>query len=221
MSPTIATFNIRHGRGLDDRVDLERTAAVLRATQADLIVLQEVDRGMARTGGADQPARLAELSGTAVHFFPTLTRGRGHYGIAIASADELDPTFHPFDRLADEEPRGFIRARWRGVTVFGTHLSLQRPANRAHMRALAAAVGATEGPVVVLGDMNAPRPGLKPLVEAGLAPSPDRHQTLNHPWRRRQIDHVLAGHGVRVIGSRTVASDASDHRALVAGLELL
>jgi hypothetical protein len=39
----VASYNIHHGRGMDDRVDLERIAAVLRQLNADVIALQEVD----------------------------------------------------------------------------------------------------------------------------------------------------------------------------------
>ena len=61
----VMTWNIRHGEGLDGRVDLERIAAVIRASGADLVGLQEVDRGVRRTGGVDMPAELARLTGLA------------------------------------------------------------------------------------------------------------------------------------------------------------
>jgi endonuclease/exonuclease/phosphatase (EEP) superfamily protein YafD len=89
------------------------------------------------------------------------------------------------------------------------------------MRALADALRTIQGPIVVMGDMNAPRVELAPLVAVGLEPSPRRHRTLSKPWRRRQIDHVLAGRGARVLTSETIRSDASDHLALAADLETL
>ena len=221
MTLRVATFNIHHGRGLDERIDLERTASVLKRTGARFIAMQEVDRGMARSGKVDQPGTLSELLGMPVHFFATLRRGSGEYGLAVASSDPIEPEFHAFERLADEEPRGFVTARWNGVTVIATHMSLQRAPNRAHMRALAEALRTVPGPVVVMGDMNAPRTELAPLVATGLEPSPRCHRTLNRPWRRRQIDHVLAGRGARVLTSETIRSDASDHLALAADLETL
>ncbi|MCY3003234.1 MAG: hypothetical protein NTV21_15650, partial [Planctomycetota bacterium] len=56
----VASYNIKHGEGLDGRVDLERTAAVLARFDADLIALQEVDVGVRRSGGVDQPHALAQ-----------------------------------------------------------------------------------------------------------------------------------------------------------------
>jgi endonuclease/exonuclease/phosphatase family metal-dependent hydrolase len=66
----LATFNILHGRSLsDDRVDLERFAAAVRALGADVLGLQEVDRGQPRSGGADLAAVAAEAMGATEYRF--------------------------------------------------------------------------------------------------------------------------------------------------------
>ncbi|MGK0353208.1 MAG: endonuclease/exonuclease/phosphatase family metal-dependent hydrolase, partial [Planctomycetota bacterium] len=57
------TWNIHHARGLDGEVDIDRIAAEIRAAAPDLVALQEVDRGVRRTGGLDIPAALAERTG--------------------------------------------------------------------------------------------------------------------------------------------------------------
>jgi endonuclease/exonuclease/phosphatase family metal-dependent hydrolase len=60
----IATFNILHGRSLDDgRVDVERLAASVKALDADVLGLQEVDRDQPRSFGADLTAVAAEAMG--------------------------------------------------------------------------------------------------------------------------------------------------------------
>ena len=40
----IITYNIHHGEGIDDVYDLDRIAAVIRDSGADIATLQEVDR---------------------------------------------------------------------------------------------------------------------------------------------------------------------------------
>ena len=50
-SVRIVAYNIKHGRGMDDAVDLERIAHALRRLDADVITLQEVDNRTERTGG--------------------------------------------------------------------------------------------------------------------------------------------------------------------------
>lgn len=60
----IATFNILHGRSLDDgRVDVDRLAAAVKTLDADILGLQEVDRDQPRSLGADLTAVAAEAMG--------------------------------------------------------------------------------------------------------------------------------------------------------------
>ncbi|MBN1091477.1 endonuclease/exonuclease/phosphatase family protein [Blastococcus sp. TML/M2B] len=60
----IATFNILHGRSLDDgRVDVDRLAAAVKTLDADVLGLQEVDRDQPRSLGADLTAVAAEAMG--------------------------------------------------------------------------------------------------------------------------------------------------------------
>jgi endonuclease/exonuclease/phosphatase family metal-dependent hydrolase len=71
----LATFNVLHGRSpADDRVDLSRFAAAVRDLDADVLALQEVDRGQSRSHGADLTAVAAEAGGFVAHrFVPALT----------------------------------------------------------------------------------------------------------------------------------------------------
>src|SRR5688572_17864158 len=59
----VLTYNIRHGEGMDRVYDLVRLADIMRATEPDLIALQEVDRGTERSGRTDQLEVLAGLLG--------------------------------------------------------------------------------------------------------------------------------------------------------------
>ncbi len=60
----LATFNLLHGRSLSDgRVEPGRLAEAARTLDADIVGLQEVDRGQLRSGGADQTAQVARALG--------------------------------------------------------------------------------------------------------------------------------------------------------------
>ena len=62
----IATFNILHGRSLEDgRVDVDRLAEAVKNLDADVLGLQEVDRDQPRSLGADLTAVAAEAMGAA------------------------------------------------------------------------------------------------------------------------------------------------------------
>lgn len=216
----IATFNVHHCRGLDGVLDVERVARVLRSLDADLIALQELDRGMRRSDGIDQPAELSRRLGTKVLFFPTLKRGEGEYGIGVVATPRVEePAFVPLPQLADEEPRGAITGRWRGLGVVCTHLSTSARTRRVQTSALAAIATGWEAPVVVLGDLNQAQRSLGPLTSRGFRGG-FGHRTLPKAAFRRQIDHILV-RGLRLQRSWTVHTDASDHVPLVAEIELV
>lgn len=209
----VATFNVHHCEGRDGVVDVARVAEVVRRTGAEVVALQELDMAMERTGFADQPGELAAATGLTVEFHALLQRGDGRYGIALAAAERIDSRLIPLPRLAREEPRGAAVARYRGVTVVGTHLSRSRAARAAQVEALAGLARRLQAPVLLMGDLNQTHAGLGPLTEAGFR-GPARQR-----WAR-SIDHILVGPGLRISAFETIRTGASDHPALAADVEL-
>ena len=214
----LATFNIRHGRGLDDEVDLHRTARAILETNADLIALQEVDRHHSRSGGVDQAAELERLTGLHISFHATVRRQESEYGIAVASRQPIDTSFHPLPRLHDEEPRGFITGVLAagGITFVATHLSTVAAARRMQIDRLVRRTREHQPPVVVMGDLNQGRIGLRPLIRAGFDAGRRIEHTLTRRSLRWQIDFVMVGPPARLAATHTVTTDASDHVPLVA-----
>src|SRR5689334_14612069 len=94
MAVRFMTFNIQHGRGGDSRVDLARTARVIRDAGADVVGLQEVDRHYGnRSEFIDQAEWLARDLGMHVAYGPAQDHAptwpggdRRQYGNAILSA---------------------------------------------------------------------------------------------------------------------------------------
>lgn len=87
----LATFNLLHGRSLTDgRVVPERLAEAARTLDADVVGLQEVDRGQSRSAGADQTEHVARALG-ADHwrFVPAITGTPG--GTWEAATDDHSP----------------------------------------------------------------------------------------------------------------------------------
>ncbi|WP_129337820.1 endonuclease/exonuclease/phosphatase family protein [Cellulomonas endophytica] len=86
----VATFNILHGRSLsDDRVDLDRFAGAVARLDADVLALQEVDRGQERSFGADLTTIAAEAMGAPHHrFVATLS---GEPGLWVAASGDEQP----------------------------------------------------------------------------------------------------------------------------------
>ena len=79
----VMTYNIHHGEGMDGKVDLLRIADVIKWEQADIVALQEVDSGVARTARRDLPAELAALTGMTCVFSNNFHYQGGEYGNAV------------------------------------------------------------------------------------------------------------------------------------------
>lgn len=182
----VATFNIRHGVGADGRLDLARTAVAIAGLGADVVGLQEVDHAYGpRSRFEDQATRLGSLLDQHVRFGAVIDRGpagptgeRRRYGLALLARTEiLEHHLHllPADpgRPAPREPRGVLAARVAGtdhVTFLVTHLDNRDRAHRAaQVQGILQHVEALDGPVVLMGDMNADpsAPELASLVAAG------------------------------------------------------
>jgi endonuclease/exonuclease/phosphatase family metal-dependent hydrolase len=72
----MATFNILHGRGIDDEdVDVGRLADCVRRLDADVLALQEVDCDQPRSAMADLTAVAAEAMGAVSHRFVAAISG--------------------------------------------------------------------------------------------------------------------------------------------------
>jgi endonuclease/exonuclease/phosphatase family metal-dependent hydrolase len=208
----LATFNVHHCRGRDGVLDVARTAAVVSSSRAEVVALQEVDRGLGRSGGVDQPSELARLTGLEVSFWPTLARTGGEYGLALAAPERLEAVVESLPRVGAEEPRIAVVARIGGLSVVATHLSTDPTARALQSERVASLAALLAPPVVVVGDLNQTRRRLRPFRRRGFRP------VRAGAWWRRPIDHVVLGPGLGHAGAEAIATVASDHPIVVVDL---
>ncbi|MGD2068409.1 MAG: endonuclease/exonuclease/phosphatase family protein [Gemmatimonadota bacterium] len=230
---TVAAYNIKHGRGLDGRVDLERVAAVLHGIGADVVALQEVDRGTERTDRVDQPDVLARLTETRASFGAHRPYQGGEYGNAILSRlPVLRRATRPLapaagSALTVHEVVVGVGDPERPVSFVSVHLAGSPRDRLLQADSLTAHFAGVGHPVVLAGDFNS-RPGdpvMDRLREAWtVVPKDGPAETFPADAPDREIDYVLfrPASAFEIVEHRVIEeAAASDHRPIRAVLRVL
>ena len=79
------SYNIHHGRGTDDKVDLDRIANLINDWNPDLVALQEVDNATSRSNFMNQTDTLAFKTEMFSIFGKNIDVFGGEYGNAVLS----------------------------------------------------------------------------------------------------------------------------------------
>lgn len=230
----VLSYNIHHGEGIDNKLDLDRIAAVILEVKPDIVALQEVDQDVARTGGVDQPAVLARLTRMHVAFGANIDLQGGHYGNAILSRFPImRHQNHLLPNIDNGEQRGVLAAEIplpetnQRIRLLATHLD-HRPDERERLASAKKinelALQSPELPTLLAGDLNA-TPDSQTLREleatwqiANTTPLP----TIPVQQPTRQIDYILfrpAEHWKVVEAKVLKEAIASDHRPILTVLE--
>lgn len=232
----VMTWNIHHGEGLDGRVDLERIASLIKSERADIVALQEVDNGVARTSRRDLPKELAALTGMTSVFSNNIAYQGGEYGNAVLTRFPVKRwANHHYQMLRPNEQRGILQlvldVRGREVVVMNTHIDsrpddAERWVNVGEIEQLTTKCG--ERPVILCGDFNNLPKG---RVYERLT------QTFQDTWVKvgdgdgfsfpaqsanRRIDYIwfTKPDVLKPLKAWLPQSEASDHLPLVAEFEL-
>jgi len=196
----VLCYNIHIGIGMDKKLDLERTAKLIRELKPDLVALQEVDRNAERTAKQDQPALLEELTGLNAVYGKTLNHSSGgEYGLAILSrlpVKESKMTLLPLQE--GYEPRGLLEAEielWdkqmiRFACTHLCHISDERRMQQT--KRMNELLEQNSELTILCGDFNAlPESGpIKTLLEQW-ADATDRTPTFSSTDPKIKIDYVF------------------------------
>ena len=239
----VVTYNTHGCVGTDGARSVERIADVLRACDADVVGLQEIDVGRARSGGIDQAESIALRLGMSHVFGAALDDGVGCYGNAILSR-------HPIAHIRTEklptwrtvsEPRCFVHAQVDlpdgELDVVVTHFGLGPIERMGQARHVADELARSSPQTVLLGDFNCGRGSIAyarmsaKLRDAQHAVSARTVRATYPSWRPiLRLDHVFVGAGLEVLAAEVATGSlvrtASDHlpvvvtmRRLVAGTD--
>lgn len=246
------TFNMQNGQPWDeshpdvDVVDLDRTADFLRCQDADIVFLQEVERGYDGGAQIDPPPNYSRLrcllpGYDSVFAYPQPNKTEIPFGLGLAifsksrlrnfarldlPAADIEFEFggairHPSNRLliaASTELQG------REVRLINTHLQAffmigaSSADHPAQRNMIEAELRRQTGPAILAGDLNsAPDEGvIEQFASAGF----QCVQTEEVTWRRKPfvIDHIFFNAPFRLVSHQVIPTSSSDHHAVKAEL---
>lgn len=235
-SVRVMVYNIHAGTDAGGVDNLRRVADVVRDARADLVLLQEVDRGTRRSGGVDQLAELARLTELRAAFGKSLTYQGGDYGIAVLSRWPIVaqrtvplPVDPPQDRSGTSEPRVALMVQVASpageLTVVNTHIDASREDRwrRQEIVTVLALADSARGVLLLGGDLNStPESAIQERV---------RRQGLRDAWQlcgpatagftypadsgAKRIDYLYLAPPATCARAEVIATRASDHRPLL------
>lgn len=215
---TVMTFNIKGGRVSPG--ELGGIASVIRASGADVVLLQEVDQNRRRSGNVDQPAIIASHLGMqSVFGANAYITDRGGYGTAILSRFPIAESGNTHLPNRDgKEQRGLLRANimveGQRLVVFNTHLDHTSDSLRqAQIGAVMAKVNAYDGAKLLGGDLNAGDGSS--VLGAALATLSDAGASLgaSHDGGGR-VDYLLPNSWLSAGDGDVTPTGLSDHHAV-------
>ncbi|GAA3129766.1 hexosaminidase [Kribbella aluminosa] len=229
----VLTLNIHHGADAAGDFDITRAAEVIKASGADVVNLQEVDRNYSsRSNNIDEPAYLAKALNMRVAYGAWL-HSPGEYGDAILTKGDItESRTQLLPTNAGSEQRGILEAtmtvKGRTFHDYVTHLAYPSvPEAEQQAQAVQEYVAGTPGPSILAGDLNLhpDDPAVRALsgeytdVWAVAGDGPGLTEPAPSPTER--IDYIFASPGVRVRSAAVMTSSTvSDHYPVVADLSL-
>jgi endonuclease/exonuclease/phosphatase family metal-dependent hydrolase len=225
----VVSYNIHGCLGTDGRQSPGRVAEVIRRLDPDIVGLQEVWGHADAAGAVDQLSFLADALGMAPVAGPNLVRQGVPYGNALLTRRPVLGSRRIDLGVGGREPRCAIDALLDlaagPLRVIVTHLGLGLLERFRQRARLAAAIAESNGPLVLLGDLNGwlPFSGC-PLPVMGLSSCAGSPRSYPSRFPLLPLDRVLARPARSVVD--TAACDtalsrlASDHLPVWATLEL-
>jgi endonuclease/exonuclease/phosphatase family metal-dependent hydrolase len=238
----VLVFNIHAGKDAAGASNLQRVAELVDSTDADIVLLQEVDRGTARSGNVDQVAALQQATGFDAAFGPSLARyDGGEYGIAVLSRWGIGLRQTTPLSVAPAQARAGGSAEPRVALLMltssriGTFRAINTHLDPSDAQARGQEIGRLVGlfkeqppsgpPIVVGGDFNATPDdaGLEPLRAAGLRDAWTECGSgdgFTYPADKpvRRIDYLFLGGELKCSSAQVIDTQVSDHRPVLVTL---
>lgn len=228
MQLVFLSYNIRHCRGIDNKVSPTAAASAIAQTGADVAGLQEVDSMNPRSCFINQARRLGKKLGMYSVFGPAVTGLKliGFGNAVLSRYPVLGKQNFPLPRQGEKRSllRTEICAAGQRFVFYTTHLGLDQKERLRQVHRILEVTGADRLPLVLAGDFNAlpDAPEIRLLCKvfstgdpAGACP------TFPSQSPEHKIDYIFFSNHWQLVEHRVYDSRASDHLPLAVKLVLL
>ena len=222
----IMSYNVRHCRGMDNKIDYKRTADVLNRVSPHFVALQELDSATSRSNGKVCIEELGKETGMHASYASAIKFGGGSYGIGLLSKEKpLSSTSIPLE--SSGEARRLLVVEFDKYIVACTHFPLNDEDREASARIVCDALKDYRKPLFFAGDMNSypDTPEQALMKEYFTILNNTAECTFPSINPKECIDYIYClknGYGYTVKESRTLYGDsiASDHLPIYTVVEL-
>lgn len=225
----VMSYNIRFGKGLDEKLSLSRIANTILKSDADIIGAQEVDKHYGeRSKFQNQAKQLADLLQFNYVFGANLIlpsksqhKDKREYGTAIFSRFPILESESVYLTSFGKEQRGLLRAKidieGTYINVYNTHLGLDEKDRKKQITEVIDILLQDKGPYILMGDFNGESQSkeilfiqdntdLKDVFEFN--PNEYTHNSANPTVR---IDYIFVSKQIKYRDSEVLHVNGSDH----------
>jgi endonuclease/exonuclease/phosphatase family metal-dependent hydrolase len=219
----VMTFNIHHGKGMDNRADLFRIAELIDKCDVDIVGLNEVDRHFSkRSLYEDQIGWLANQLDMDYAFSPSITIKSKHlskirqYGNALLSRYPIiSKKSHVFNYISGFiEGRSLLEATIRInnqlFQINVTHLSLNPFLHKKQTDFIVSQLHTYSHPTIIMGDWNM-KPGSRgwrkltdTLQDAWLIGGKGVGYTFPSFRPRSRLDYIFVSHDLKIVDAEVI-----------------
>jgi len=227
MQLKVLTYNIKHGLGNNNRVDLTRILEVIKNSKADVIGLNEIDRYQPRSKFRNQAGWLARKLKMEYRFAPGYRKFFGQAGNAllckfpILRSKNIPLTSFGERRVALKISADIGNAE---VVIISTHLGLSSDERIMQIKELMDLIEKEKSPVILMGDFNAlPESKEVKIVTNRLSDvmeGSSSKATFHSANPNSRIDYIFISENCVIINANIIESEASDHLPVFAALEV-
>jgi len=149
----VMTYNVRNCRGMDEKIDYQRVANIIKRVNPDMAAIQELDSASKRNDGVFALKELAKRSKMHYTYAPAIDFQGGKYGIGILSKQK-PLRYWTMPLPGREEQRVFLFTEFDNYVLCCAHFSLTAEDQVASVPLIFDALKDVHKPLFFAGDMN-------------------------------------------------------------------